>query len=137
MVATGVVVLKQRDQVLGTRLRDARLKKGITQGDLGRLLGIDNTTVSSYERGITQPDPITIGRLADALSVSTDYLVGRVDNPQGVARATPPDEQAGDELVVMFRGKRQQLTPEYQRMLIKLMEAAAEDEAEKAKKSQP
>lgn len=36
---------------IGAAIREARLSRGVTQDDLARLLGVDRTMVSRYERG--------------------------------------------------------------------------------------
>ena len=62
------------------RLRMARLKLRLSQGALGKEIGQDQSYVSKLERGDLQDITIhTLGRLADALRVSTDYLLGRGD----------------------------------------------------------
>jgi len=60
------------------RLRMCRLKLRLTQDRLGTLLGQDQSYVSRLERGdFTEITVTTLERLADALHVSTDYLLGR------------------------------------------------------------
>jgi transcriptional regulator with XRE-family HTH domain len=62
------------------RLRLARLKLRLSQGTLGEAIGKDQSYVSKLERGEVQDITIhTLARLADALQVSTDYLLGRKD----------------------------------------------------------
>lgn len=64
------------------RLRDMREDHDLSQEKLGRLLGIQQTVYSRYERGYqTIPLELLI-RLADIYGVSLDYLIGRTDNPQ-------------------------------------------------------
>ena len=44
---------------------------------LGRIVGMTESTISLYERGIHEPDMETMCKIADALNVSTDNLIGR------------------------------------------------------------
>lgn len=37
---------------IGAAIRAARLSRGVTQDDLGKLLGVDRTMISRYERGL-------------------------------------------------------------------------------------
>lgn len=64
--------------VLSRRLRQARERKGLSQKQLGIAAGLDrfvaSTRVNRYERGVHQPDPVTVQRLADALGVPAAYL---------------------------------------------------------------
>ena len=61
------------------RLTEARKEKGLSQDDLATLIGTKGPAVGRYERGATKPTIEVASRLADALGVSLDYLVGKVD----------------------------------------------------------
>lgn len=67
---------------LGNRLRQAREKKGWTQVYVAKLLGMTSQSLSNYERGERDPDTPLLNRLAELYGVSTDYLLGRTDNPR-------------------------------------------------------
>ena len=58
----------------GERLKSARLKKGMTQEELGESLGIDKSRVSDYENGNRRCSITTAYRLAKAIDASFDYL---------------------------------------------------------------
>lgn len=61
------------------RLRKLRKEAGLTQEQLGDLLGLDDSTISSYERDKSRPNHDVLKRLADLLHVSVDYLLGHTD----------------------------------------------------------
>jgi len=63
----------------GTRLLALRKDKKISQGDLANMAGIHNNVLGRYEREETLPSIEVAIKLADALSVSLDYLVGKTD----------------------------------------------------------
>lgn len=65
--------------MLGKRLRDLRLKKGLKQLDLADMLGVSRTTYTQYETGRSEPDLATIIKLAQFFGVSVDYLLGLTD----------------------------------------------------------
>jgi len=109
--------------VFANRLKAALAAAEKTQRDVARLLNVAESTVSQWVSGKRLPDLPTAAKLASLLNVSADYLMGRTDDPQSVAQ-TIPDEAPNDELYVVFRGKRQELSPEYKRVLIDMMEAA-------------
>ncbi len=48
-------------------------------------LGITRQAYSKYENGQSEPDIETINKLADFFDVTTDYLLGRVDDPDTYA----------------------------------------------------
>lgn len=49
---------------IGNRLRELRLKFGYTQSSVAEVLGLNRSTYSYYELGVTRPDPIILGKLA-------------------------------------------------------------------------
>ncbi|WP_069201569.1 helix-turn-helix domain-containing protein [Thermoactinomyces sp. Gus2-1] len=59
------------------RLKELRKRKKVTQSELADHLGIDNTTVSKWEKGIYEPNIENIKKIADFFGVSTDSLLGR------------------------------------------------------------
>lgn len=48
----------------------------MTQAELAATIGVDRTTVAKYETGDREPDLYTLCKIADALDVSTDELLG-------------------------------------------------------------
>ena len=62
---------------LGDRLREEREAKGLSQAELGRMLGVAGPTVHRYESNDRRPDPDMLVRLAELFGVSVDYLLGR------------------------------------------------------------
>lgn len=59
------------------KLRELRKAKKLTMKQLGQLVGASESTISLYERGLHDPDILTINRIADALGVTVDELLGR------------------------------------------------------------
>lgn len=61
-----------------TRLKQARIKRGLSQRKLGILAGLDefvaSTRVNRYEKGVYEVDINTAKRLADALNVPLAYF---------------------------------------------------------------
>lgn len=64
------------------RIKELRKEKSITMKRLGEIIGVSEGAVSQYENGKRQPDYDTLKKIADFFDVSTDYLLGRTDNPQ-------------------------------------------------------
>lgn len=63
----------------GTRLKLARKNKKMTQKDLAGLLGVEQSTISNYEKNFRFPVASALKDIADQLNVSLDYLLGRSD----------------------------------------------------------
>ena len=59
----------------------------MNQGQLAHRARLQPSAVSHFETGARKPSFDNLKRLADALSVTTDYLLGRVDDPAGLAGA--------------------------------------------------
>lgn len=55
--------------VLGSRLRDARERAGLNQGELGSRVGLDRTAVNKIESGIRKVTALELSDIADALGV--------------------------------------------------------------------
>lgn len=58
------------------RLKKARKDKGLSQSRLADDVGVHVTNVSRYERGENKPTTEVLLRLADALDISADFLMG-------------------------------------------------------------
>lgn len=51
--------------MIGNILRNMRLSAGVSQKELGEMLNLADTTISSYERENSQPDFETIVKIAN------------------------------------------------------------------------
>ncbi len=69
------------------RLRAARELRNLNQGQLAHQSGLQSSAISHFETGTRKPSFDNLKRLADALNVTTDYLLGRVDDPVGLSGA--------------------------------------------------
>lgn len=58
------------------RLRELRLKEGLTQSELASKCGLRQSNISAWEIGIKAPLPFGLIALAKYFKVSIDYLVG-------------------------------------------------------------
>lgn len=60
---------------LGKNLKQIRTKKGISQGEISRILEIDKSFISNIEAGKTNPTLATIAKIAKAIGVSVGELM--------------------------------------------------------------
>ncbi len=60
----------------GTKVKELRHKKGLTQQQLSDLLGVAVSAISSYESGNRYPSYEILISLSRIFHVSTDYLLG-------------------------------------------------------------
>lgn len=77
--------------VVMNRIKDLRLKRGLTQDELGSLLSCSGVTVGRYELGTRGLDVETILRLCDIFGCTADYLLGRSTRPD--PELSPEEEQ--------------------------------------------
>ena len=63
--------------VFKVRLQAARDRRKMSQQDLARKTGLQASSISHFETGGRRPSFDNLRRLADALNVSTDFLIGR------------------------------------------------------------
>jgi transcriptional regulator with XRE-family HTH domain len=79
------------------RCRDLRRQKNLSQAELGKLVGLHFTHIGRYERGLSRPSAEALKNLAEALGVTTDYLIeGETDD---IAKTKLEDR----ELLHIFR----------------------------------
>ncbi len=81
---------------LGERLRAARRRLGMSQDELGAVVGVSQPAISRLEYGSSPPERDTIARLAAALGVAPEWLLG-------TAAAAPNASTNRDEFGSMTR----------------------------------
>lgn len=79
---------------IGGRIKSARINKGLTQQELADQLYIPMTTLSTYENNKAELKGSVVVELANALGVTTDYIL------TGSSNELSPMEQ---ELLAIFR----------------------------------
>ncbi len=77
---------------LGDAIRRARERKGLTQPELGQLVGVAEGTISNWERGTRAPRN-RLGRLLEVLD-----LTGEGDEPAPELNAAAPDVRPSGQL---------------------------------------
>ena len=60
---------------MGYMIKQLRIRKGISQKELAKLLDIDQTSISKYEKGQRNPTPENITKIAKALNAPETYLM--------------------------------------------------------------
>ena len=60
---------------IGALIAKLRKEKGLTQSDLGAIVGVGFKAVSKWERGITCPDISIINELSKILGITSDELL--------------------------------------------------------------
>lgn len=66
---------------MGDIIRQLRLQRGITQEELGKVIGVQKSTIRKYESGMVENIKRTsIKKMADYFGVSPTYLMGMEEN---------------------------------------------------------
>lgn len=60
----------------GSRLREVRKAKGLTQGELGDLIGVGKSAICCYEKETRNPTLEAVIEMIHVFGVSADYLLG-------------------------------------------------------------
>ncbi len=61
---------------LADKIKALRIRKGMTQSEVARLLGLSRSGVNAWEMGLSVPSTQYIVELAKVFDISTDYLLG-------------------------------------------------------------
>jgi transcriptional regulator with XRE-family HTH domain len=61
--------------LFGKRVREIRLKKDMSQGDLAKLLDVHRAYISGIERGVRNPSLTTIEKFAKAFRTTSSELL--------------------------------------------------------------
>src|SRR5690606_7722495 len=79
------------------KIAELRKKKGLSQTELAKILGVARSTVGMWETGDREPDAETFNRLAGLFHVPVDYLLGRTDDPTPLNKGSLPPLTPKDE----------------------------------------
>lgn len=60
---------------IGKFISNLRKQKGLTQYELGMIIGVSSKTISKWETGISQPDITILKKISNVLEVSVDELL--------------------------------------------------------------
>lgn len=99
-------------EIFRERLREARKLRGYNQEELATKAGMPASSVAHFEGGTRKPSFESLRRLANALEITTDYLLGRADDPEMA--------QAGDPLyrdVAKLTGNDREIAKDFLKML--------------------
>lgn len=96
--------------MIGENIYQKRKQAGLSQSDLGDLIGVDHRTISSYEKNRTQPSIQIIERLASVFRCSKSELIGE----------TAVISYSEREMLRKFRA----LDPTQQQMILASIDAA-------------
>ena len=100
---------------IGTKIKEYRLQRGLTQKELAVLVDMGDTTIANYEKGFRTPKKNTLFKISSALSVTIDDLFPPIR--KGDTPTASPDlltQQITDTVV--------QLTPDNKKIVLRTSE---------------
>jgi transcriptional regulator with XRE-family HTH domain len=88
------------EELIGNRIKILRNQKGISQGELAKIVGKTQQAVNLWEKGVNEPSLDIINLLADYFNVSADYLLGRTTfmHPSPITEAASRTDNPLDDL---------------------------------------
>ena len=123
---------KEVDQMkkkLAKKIREVRMERRLTQGDLAEKMGVSQPFISKIEKGESLPEPKTLNRLAEALDVDEDYFVEQI--------STSSEETAGanksDEILNRLKQIESIVKSKYDSGSLQPLSVFSSDEKEKVK----
>ena len=109
------------EKILGIRLKQLREKTGLSQAKFAKVLGgVSQPVIARYETGDCFPSYPVLIKIADYFNVSTDYLLGRTDNP--VLYVQVKSREKMDDFIEMCFDSKTQANARLKEILRKMME---------------
>ncbi len=65
---------------IGNKIKEYRKLKGLTQKELAKAVGMGDTTIANYEKGLRTPKKNTLFKLANAFDISIDDLFPPIES---------------------------------------------------------
>ena len=62
---------------IGEYILNYRKRHGLTQSELGKLLGVSTQAVSKWERELCYPDIFLLADISDLIGISIDEMIGK------------------------------------------------------------
>ena len=76
---------------VGSRIKELRLKKDLTQEELAARLGVKRSTLANWEIDRSAPGYSQLTEIAKIFAVSVDYLIGPNQNDLSYVVLSPED----------------------------------------------
>lgn len=109
---------------IGDKIKQLREEKGMTLEELGNKVGVGKSTVRKWETGmIENMRRDKIKKVADALNVTPDYLMGWTDEAPEPMKPQGDREEALNEYAKLLFDHYQKASPEIQKAVDLLLKA--------------
>ncbi len=85
--------LEETLDAIGDRLREERVRAGLSQRELARRLGVSASLISQLENGQSKPSVGTLYSIVTELGISLDSVIRGTEAPVGAEPSAPGTEQ--------------------------------------------
>lgn len=68
----------------GVRLKHLREERKLLSKDFAKIMNVEPATITNWEKGNRFPKDSMLIKIADFFDCSTDYLLGRTENPSAI-----------------------------------------------------
>lgn len=112
--------LSNQRESFKTRMRSIRVLRALSQAELAKRAELQPSAVSHFETGTRKPSFENLERLADALNVTIDYLMGRTgENHVGeghdqlyrnICNLTADDRELAERVIELLVARSQNAT---------------------------
>jgi len=99
---------------MNERIKKIRKQKGLSQIELGECIGVSQQVITNYERGLREPNLETLLKIAGALDVTLETLIGE--------KPIKPDDLTSRALQKRFE-QIKRLPPEKQKAFMTFVDA--------------
>lgn len=100
---------------IGSRIKEARIKNGLTQEDLASSIGVTKGAIANYENGVSTPKVELLFKLFTALNCDANYLYQDDMKILNDLKATAQTDNNLLKIIEIFS----ELSPQYQDLAIK------------------
>ena len=94
------------DYTFGNFLYELRTEKGLSQNDLGKIMGVSNKAVSKWEMGVSKPSHSMLVTLASFFGVTVDELLAGKRNEQKAQEREERDDTVLKSWTDEYRKKK-------------------------------
>ena len=98
--------------IIGERIKTLRRNNGLTQKDLGKILNMNKTTISHYEKGERCPSIETLVQVADYFNVDITYILGM----NNIGKSYDSEIKLSDEEIIFVKEIRK--LPSYKNLIV-------------------
>ncbi len=93
------------DNIMKNRLKDIRLKRGISQKILGIEIGVSQQNISKYENDIASIPVDVLIAMSEYFKVSTDYILGLSDERYNLKMQMTLNKEADEyyEIIELYK----------------------------------